>query len=123
MAAGRVLMMLLARIVWQTYSWAARENVRSAAADNSTQPPSPEGLELQYVTGAVSGLTTPGSVTSESSYDPANDTDLDCIDLLSGKEIKVASPTLANVWVMMEASNWLRRSLSASRLDFYSMLL
>ncbi|SPC64639.1 related to PRM10 - Pheromone-regulated protein, proposed to be involved in mating [Ustilago sp. UG-2017b] len=48
-----------------------------------------------------SGLTTPGSVTSESSYDPANDTDLDCIDLLSGKEIKVASPTLANVWVMM----------------------
>ncbi|KAJ1023626.1 hypothetical protein NDA18_004614 [Ustilago nuda] len=26
-----------------------------------------QGLELQYLTGAVSGLTTPGSVTSESS--------------------------------------------------------
>lgn len=82
MAAGRVLMMLLARIVWQTYSCTASENVRSAAADNSIQPPSPEGLELQYVTGAVSGRTTPGSVTSESSYDPANDTDLDCIGIL-----------------------------------------
>ena len=35
--------------------------------------------------GDISGVTTPGSATSESSYDPANDSDLDYIDLVPGE--------------------------------------
>lgn len=33
----------------------------------------------------MSGVTTPGSATSESSYDPANDSDLDYLDLVPGE--------------------------------------
>ncbi|EPQ27914.1 uncharacterized protein PFL1_04658 [Pseudozyma flocculosa PF-1] len=37
------------------------------------------------VSASVSGASTPGGATSESSYDPANDSDLDHIDLVPGE--------------------------------------
>lgn len=45
----------------------------------------PTGADTPATLRDVSGLTTPGSATSESSYDPANDSDLDYIDLVPGE--------------------------------------
>ncbi|ETS61477.1 hypothetical protein PaG_04515 [Moesziomyces aphidis] len=43
------------------------------------------GTDTPATFGDVSGAATPGSATSDSSYDPANDSDLDHIDLIAGE--------------------------------------
>ncbi|EST08120.1 protein of unknown function DUF3815 [Kalmanozyma brasiliensis GHG001] len=43
------------------------------------------GNETPGSFGDLSGATTPGSATTESSYDPANDSDLEYIDLIPGE--------------------------------------
>ena len=44
-----------------------------------------DGTETPATFGDVSGVTTPGSATSDSSYDPANDPELNFIDIIPGE--------------------------------------
>ncbi|SNX86927.1 related to PRM10 - Pheromone-regulated protein, proposed to be involved in mating [Melanopsichium pennsylvanicum] len=62
-----------------------RERDREARRQRQRAAAGPNGAETPAIYGDISGVATPGTATSESSYDPANDSDLDHVDLIPGE--------------------------------------